>query len=147
MRLLGAVLGLFAMLLAGCSRQPEAPAFTGEFRHVAIDGAPDQIRQAYDRMKGTPGLYVITADTQTYLLVCAGRTQDTGRGVEVLELKRVSPDSKEVRVLATVKRQAAGAAASCAAVEVEHAGNLTFKARLNAGEEGVLELRGVPVDR
>lgn len=146
LRLLGSFLVLLSLLVVACGRAPAEQGFTGEFHAVTLQSAPLQVREAYDRLKGTPGLYLFTENRETYLLLCAGHTQEAGIAVEVLELKRLSEDGKEVRMLATLKRSPQGTNAPCTAVRVENAANLTFKARVNARDQGVLELQAVPVD-
>ena len=138
---------LLVTAVAGCRAGARQPAFDGEFEAVVLSQAPADLQAHFERMKAVPGLTVLQRGDQTYLMLLAGRVDEPGMRVEVLDVQKPEKGSKEVRLLA-ILRPGGQDDYPHAVLVLEGAQGLTFKARLATTGEQVLELSGVPlVDR
>lgn len=139
---------LLVVVMAGCRAGARQPAFDGQFEAVVLAEAPADLQAHYERMKAVPGLTVFQRGDQTYLMLLAGRVDQAGMRVEVLDVQKPDKGSKEVRLLAILRPGGGQEAYPHAVVVLDGAQGLTFKARLATTGEQVLELSGVPlVDR
>lgn len=135
------VLALVAMV-AGCRVKAKQPAFTGEYQVVALSEAPADLRAHFERIKAVPGLTILEQDGQTYLMLTAGRMEEPGLRVEVLDVQKPDQGSTEVQLVA-ILRPGGQDVYPAAVLVLEGAEGLTFKARLATQGERVLELSGV----
>lgn len=134
---------VFCLTLAGCGGQRAGAAFTGTFTQVSVDEAPAVLQQVAAEVRGAPGLYVLNSGGVTYLLIMAGRTEEPGWSLQVLDMQL--PAGDEVRLLATLQPDPTGDQYPMAVIQFAETKGLKFKARLGMSDAPVLELRGVSV--
>lgn len=115
------------------------------FEVVGMEEAPPAVRQVHDRLHTAAGLYVVDDGAQTYLLLCAGRADEVGLGVQVLEIARAEPGG-QARILATLQAMPeAQTDYPCGLMQVEGNRDVKYLARLSTREQGVLEFTGITV--
>lgn len=134
-----------ALLLAGCG-EPSGTRFTGEFERVGLSAAPAGLKAEYERLKAIPGLLVLREKGRTFLMLTAGRQPELGWEVEVLEVRRLSLNGKDVRVLARLRRGSGSGQYPAAVLRLDTDENLSFAARFSVRSEVPLELSGVNVE-
>ncbi|HWI65674.1 MAG TPA: hypothetical protein VNT75_27920 [Symbiobacteriaceae bacterium] len=149
MRLIARVVALgllMAMLLAGCKGTGKAGEFTGEFQALTLGEGPAILQRHYEQQKAVPGLTVYHDGGKTYLLLRAGKVDQTGLGVQMLTVKPPVKGSKTVQVVAALHEVTGQATAyPYALLLLEGGTDLTYKARLSNRSEVPLELPGIPL--
>lgn len=136
---------LVCLAWAGCSPKRASVAFIGTFTQMKVSEAPAELQQVADEMKGAPGLYVLHSRGQSYLLIMAGRLDEPGWDLRVLDMQ--PPTGGEVRVLATLQPDPTADNYPMTVIQFSEVKGLKFKARLGMGDAPVLELRETPVPR
>ncbi|HYG60407.1 MAG TPA: hypothetical protein VD902_20240 [Symbiobacteriaceae bacterium] len=132
-------------LVAGCRATERRPQFTGDFQVAALAEAPNDLQAHFERTKALPGLTVLERDGRTYLMLMAGRMEEPGLKVEVLEVKKPQQGSNLAQLTAVLRPGGTGQY-PYALLVLEGAEGLDFKARLATRGERVLELIGMPLD-
>lgn len=139
------LLALCAVLL-GCRSTGQGQEFSGQFRYLSLEEAPAQIRTHYDRLKAVPGLAVMEQGSRTYLLLMAGRVEQPGLTVDVLELEKPAKRGDPVRLIARLMPGQATEQHPYAVLVLEGARGLSFQARLATRTEAVHDLKGIPLN-
>lgn len=137
---------LVSLLVAGCRGTGKAGEFTGEFQAMTLNEAPSILQRHFEQQKAVPGLTVYTLDGRTFLLLRAGRMEESGLGLQVLAVKPPVKGSRMVQVVAMLQ-PAAGETGTYPYVllVLQGGADLTYKARLSTRSEVPLELPGIPL--
>lgn len=150
MRKVGA-LGLVVVMalcfaIAGCRSSARPKEFTGEFQVVALQDAPAEIGAHYERMKAIPGLTVLEKGGNTYLLLAAGRVDQSGLAVEVLSVQVPAKGTRgPVRIIARLMPGGEPHVYPYTVLVLDGVSNLEFQARVATRSETVLDLTGLPL--
>jgi hypothetical protein len=142
-----AVAMMLSVQVTGCQESAGDQAFSGQFQVVALADAPAPLQAAYDQAKLVPGMAVLKQDGRTYLLLTAGRSEQPGLTIDVLQVQKpAGSGQREVRIVARLMPGADRAEQYPHAVVVlDGTPDYQFRARVATRSETVLELTGLPV--
>lgn len=135
--------------VAGCQKAKTGGGVPpDDYRAVALAEAPATLKAYYERMKAVPGLVTFQQDGETYVLLMAGKVEEAGLAVEVVDVRRPpSGSGQPVRLMARLAESAAaGGRYPYALLALVGAENERFVARLATRGETVEELQGLPLE-
>jgi hypothetical protein len=78
---------LVGSLLAGCQPATNKSGSLFPYQQVTINEAPAELQAAANGMGMVPGLYVLTTEAETYLLVEAGKVEQSGMKLVVTDVR------------------------------------------------------------
>lgn len=135
--------------VAGCQKASTGGGgSTDDYRQVALAEAPATLNAYYERMKAVPGLVTFQQDGETYVLLTAGKMEETGLTVAVVNVNRPARGSGQpVRIMARLEESGA-AEGRYPYLLLAFAGteNVRFVARLAMRSETVEELQALPLE-
>jgi hypothetical protein len=131
---------LVVLAAAGCQG---ASSSSLRYEEIPLAEAPGQLQAKFQEMRAVPGLFVLENGGETYLLLTAGRSEVPGRVLELVDLRRMPNNPREVRLIASLRPESNAGDYVSLALRVQASG-LEYIARVPAGEQ-VTELRGVPL--
>jgi hypothetical protein len=141
--LLGLLVLFVGSLLAGCQSATTKPGSLFPYQQVSFNEAPAELQAAGHRTGMVPGLYVLTTEAETYLLVQAGKVEQSGMKLVVTDVRRMG---NVIRVMAVVRPGPDGDSFPAALVKFPVQKGLQFKARISMQSEEITELDGIPIE-
>ena len=140
---------VLSVAVAGCQKAKNGGGGPpDDYREVALTEAPVTLKAYYDRMKAVPGLVTFQQDGETFVLLTAGKVEQEGLVVAVVDVRRPpSGSGQPVRLMARLTESAmAEGLYPYALLAFVGAENERFVARLATRSETVEELQGLPLE-
>jgi hypothetical protein len=136
---------LLAAQLTGCKGSARDQAFTGQFHIISLAEAPAALQAHFEGARLLPGLAVLQQEGRTYLLLTAGRSEQPGLTVDVVDVQKPAKEGKrEVQIIARLMPGRQPNDLYPATILVfDGTPDFAFKARLATRSESVLELSGL----